>query len=166
MYWEVRGVHTHVSTVPQSPLPLRLPHNIEQSFMCYRVGPCQLSILNIAAYTCSSQTPNYPLPPFFSLATINFFLSLWACFCFKSRFVCIVSFQIPHIRNVIWYSSFSVWFALLSMTISRSIHVAADGIISFFFYDWTVLRFLVVVLLRQGNASVCVWRGEASGSSK
>ena len=32
---------------PQIPLPSRLSHNIEQSPMCYTVGPCWLSILNI-----------------------------------------------------------------------------------------------------------------------
>ena len=38
----------HVSILPQTPLTSRLPHNIEQSSLCYRVGPCWLSILNIA----------------------------------------------------------------------------------------------------------------------
>ena len=41
-------VHIHVSILPQTPLPSRLPHNIEQSSQCYTVGPCWLSILNIA----------------------------------------------------------------------------------------------------------------------
>ena len=31
-----------------------------------------------------------------------------------------------------------LWFTSLSMVISRSIHVAANGIISFFFYGWVV----------------------------
>ena len=38
----------HVPTLPQNPLTSRLPHNIEQSSLCYRVGSCWLSILNIA----------------------------------------------------------------------------------------------------------------------
>ena len=46
--------HTH--TCIHSPLPSRLPHNTEQSFMCYTGGPCWLSVLNIAVCTCSSQT--------------------------------------------------------------------------------------------------------------
>ena len=29
---------------PQIPLPSRLPHNIEQSSLCYRLGPCWLGI--------------------------------------------------------------------------------------------------------------------------
>ena len=42
------AMHTHVSILPQTPLPSRLPHNIEQSSLCYTVGPSWLSILNIA----------------------------------------------------------------------------------------------------------------------
>ena len=45
----------HVSILPQTPLPLpfRLSHNVEQSSLCYTVGPCWLSILNIEM--CSVQ---------------------------------------------------------------------------------------------------------------
>ena len=32
------------------------PHNVDQSSLCYIVGPPSLSILNIAMYTCWSQT--------------------------------------------------------------------------------------------------------------
>ena len=34
------AIHIHVSILPQTPLPSRLPHNIEQSSLCYPVGPC------------------------------------------------------------------------------------------------------------------------------
>ena len=50
-------IHIQVSTLPQTPLPSRMPHNIEQSSVRYTVGPCWLSILNIAMCTCPSQTP-------------------------------------------------------------------------------------------------------------
>ena len=48
--WTTRKAHLcmHVSILPQTPLPSRLPHNIEQSSMCYTVSPCWLSILKIA----------------------------------------------------------------------------------------------------------------------
>ena len=42
--------HKHVSILTQTPLPERLPHNIEQSSLCSTVGHCWLSILNIAVY--------------------------------------------------------------------------------------------------------------------
>ena len=45
------AIRIHVSILPQTPLPSRLAHNIEQSPMCHTTGPCWLSILNIAACT-------------------------------------------------------------------------------------------------------------------
>ena len=41
------AANVHVSFLPQTPLPCRLPYNIEQSSMCYTVGPGWLSILNM-----------------------------------------------------------------------------------------------------------------------
>ena len=43
--WKDSAMHIHVSILPQTPLPSRLPHNIEQSSVYYRVGPCWLSTL-------------------------------------------------------------------------------------------------------------------------
>ena len=40
------AIHRHVSFLPPNPLPSRLPHNTEQSSLCYTVSPCWLSILN------------------------------------------------------------------------------------------------------------------------
>ena len=56
----------------------------------------------------------------------------WSLFVFHRWFICVI-FQIPHICDIIWYLSLSFWFILLSMIISRSIHVAATGMISFIF---------------------------------
>ena len=46
--WTAEGLsHTyiHVAILPQPSLPSTLPHNIEQSSLCYTEGPCCLSIL-------------------------------------------------------------------------------------------------------------------------
>ena len=51
------AIHIHVSILPQTPVPSRLPHNNEPSSMCYTVGPCCLFILNIAECICLPQTP-------------------------------------------------------------------------------------------------------------
>ena len=48
---------SHVSILPRSPLPSRLPHNFERSFLCYTVGFWWESILNTAVCACPSQTP-------------------------------------------------------------------------------------------------------------
>ena len=65
--------HIHISILPQTPLPSRLPLNTEQSFLFCTVGPCWLSILNRAVCTCPSQTPNYPFPLSFPLAIVSLF---------------------------------------------------------------------------------------------
>ena len=44
-------VHMHVPILSQTPLPSRLPHNIEQSALCYTAGPFRLSALNITLCT-------------------------------------------------------------------------------------------------------------------
>ena len=55
--WRDSAIRIHVSTLPQTPLPSRLPRNSEQSSLCCTVGPCWLSILNIVVCTCPPQTP-------------------------------------------------------------------------------------------------------------
>ena len=49
------AIHIHVSIFPQTPFPSRLPHNIEQSSLCYTTGPCWLSIFSRAVCTRPSQ---------------------------------------------------------------------------------------------------------------
>ena len=51
-----------LSILPQTPLPSRPPHNIEQSSLCCMVGPCSLSILNIVVCTFPSPNPQLSLP--------------------------------------------------------------------------------------------------------
>ena len=55
-------IHIHVSILFQILSPFRLLENIEQCSLCYTVGPCWLSVLNMAVCTCQSQTPNLSLP--------------------------------------------------------------------------------------------------------
>ena len=50
-------IHVHVSILAQILFLFRLLHSIEQSSLDYTVGPCWLSILNIAVCTRQSQTP-------------------------------------------------------------------------------------------------------------
>ena len=56
-------IHVHVSIVFQILFPFKLLHDMEQSSLCCTVGPCWLSILNIAVCTCQSQTPYLSLLP-------------------------------------------------------------------------------------------------------
>ena len=60
--WAARKAHLciHVFILPKTPLLSRLPHNIEQSSMCYTVGPYWLSILNIDVYMSVSNSLTIP----------------------------------------------------------------------------------------------------------
>ena len=64
-------INIHVSILSWIISPFGLLHNIEQSTLCYTVGPYLLCILNIVVCTCQSQTPNLsffaPRPPTFPL---------------------------------------------------------------------------------------------------
>ena len=51
--------------------------------------------------------------------------------CFVDKFICNI---FPHKSVIIWYLSFSNWLTSFSVIISRSIQVAANGIISFFLW--------------------------------
>ena len=63
-----------------------------------------------------------------------FSLHLWFCFCFVSKFTCALFFLDSTYKQ---YHMTFVFLCLtsLSMTISRSIHVAKNGIILLFFYS-------------------------------
>ena len=51
-----------VSVLPQTHLPSWLPQNIKQSFLCYTVGPCWSSFLNVGVCTRPSQIRYLCLP--------------------------------------------------------------------------------------------------------
>ena len=86
-------------------LPFKLLHNIEQSSLCYTVGPCWLPVLNRAACVCPSQTP-CPARCFLNWPQVYIF-TLWASPCWWKT-----SQLFPHIIYV-WYSffSFDLWSA-------------------------------------------------------
>ena len=85
-------------------------------------------------YWCIYISPNLPVYP--CLPSPNnyvCFLHAWLYFCFVNKFICIFFLDSTYI-NIIWYLSFCVWLTSLSMTMSRFIHVATNGIISFFLW--------------------------------
>ena len=116
---------------------------------CYCiVDPCWLSmcvcicsssyIYNIYIYIyiyiyVNPQILIYPFPPF-PFGNHVYFPCLCIYFCFEYKLICIIFFKILHISDIIWYLSFSAWLTSLTMIISRSIRVAAKGIISFFLW--------------------------------
>ena len=58
-------IHMHGSILFQNFFLFWLLESTEQSSLCYTVGPCSLTVLNIAVCTGQPQTPNLspPLSP-------------------------------------------------------------------------------------------------------
>ena len=79
--------------------PYRALQSIEQSFLCYRVGPYQLSILYIVVCICQSQSPN--LSPLLSpLGNHKFvFYICDSISVFVNKFICTLFFRF-HIQTV------------------------------------------------------------------
>ena len=79
-------IHTRASILFQIIFPFSLLQNIEQHSLCYTVGPCWLTVLNIA---CVHVNPNPQscLSPTHPPGNHKFSsLSLWVCVCFLNKF--------------------------------------------------------------------------------
>ena len=70
------AIYLCVSVFLQTPLPSRLPHNIEQRSLCCTEGPCWLSILNTAVCARASQT------------AVLITLTCSAYLCFRDKVLC------------------------------------------------------------------------------
>ena len=120
-----------------------LLQNIEYRSLCLYYA-CWLSILYIIVCTCQSQPPSLFLSPP-SLPFDNCKFVLYVC---ESLFVLktssLVSVLIQHLSNIIQYLSFAALFTSLSMIISRSIHVPANGIIAFFLWISNIPLFICI----------------------
>ena len=102
----------------------------------YCVGFCHIStwnshrVIHFKYGSLYMSTPNsitIPSPYSFHTATVSSFSKSVS---FLIKFISIISFQVPYVRDCICY--FSFFAGLHWVTISRSIHVAANGLISFF----------------------------------
>ena len=84
------------------------------------------------SYVCMLKPSSLFLPSNLStLVTLRLFSKPVSLFLFCYKFICIIFFRL-HIQ-LISYGILFVWFTSLSMIISKYIHVAANGIISFLF---------------------------------
>ena len=121
------SIHT-LSHIIFHHVPLQV---IEHSFLCYRTSLSIHSKCNsLHLLTLNSQSILLPhLPPWRPQLS---YPCLWVCFCFVDRFICAI-FYIPHISDIIQYLYFTFWRISLSMRISGSIQVAANGIIFIYF---------------------------------
>ena len=87
------AIHTRVSILPQTPLPIRLPHDIELNSMCCPVKSTWFIILLFLPHVCTSSDFFLNLPT----SGYKLFLYIHSCFhcfqCYKSL-VLLVVFQI------------------------------------------------------------------------
>ena len=101
-------------------------HRILNIVLCYTLGPCCLSTLQLISVNLKLPTPCLPQPsPPWQLPVCS------VSDCFIDRLICVI-FYTPYISDTIWYLPFSFPFTSLSMIISSCTHVGANGIISFF----------------------------------
>ena len=109
-------------------LQYRFLQDTEFISLCYTVSPCCLLILYIVVYI-NPKLLIYPslLSP---LVTISLF-SMSVFFCFVNTLIWSFYFSDSTYKRYHMIFVF-VWLTSLSMLISRSIHIAANGIISFF----------------------------------
>ena len=150
--WTANGL-SHMFTCIHSPSNAPLIQAATQHWtgfhMLYRRSLLVIHFKYISVYMSIQAT--YQFHPFFPHPLGNHkrlhSLSLWVSFCFVSKFISIISSQIPHIRDGIQYFSFSVGLTSLSMTISRSTHVVANGIISFFLMAESVVYVYLIVFI-------------------
>ena len=142
MLWQFQAnsrdsaAHVHVSVLPQS--PCHPGWHITLSRVHMLDSKPSLAI----HFKCSSvhdppKACNHPHP----LATIS---SFWKSvgLLLSPKFICIISFYIPHIRDGICCFPFSVWLTSLSRTISRPLHVAADAFLAVFMFITPLMIYL------------------------
>ena len=99
--------------------------------MLYFISPwlfCNFQFVLLNPFPLFTHSPN-PLPygnhPMFS---VSLSLFLFCLFIFFRFFI---------LSEIMWYMSFSVWLSSFSLVPCRSIHVVANGKISFF-YGWFI----------------------------
>ena len=86
------------------------------------------------------------------------FLSLWVCFFFVifTNFI----FKILHTNDILQYFSFSVWFILLGIILSKSIHVVVNGRIFFLYfipYTYMYLYICIYISIYLTSYSFIYW---------
>ena len=96
------AIHMHVSILPQTPLPSRLPHSIEQSSLCYTVCSCWLTYSELQLWNNRNLTQPNNSPKLYSGAWALTFL--WVhCSSFSLQL-----FQ-QGLQNVLQKGSLHIW---------------------------------------------------------
>ena len=99
--------------------PTSLPHLNPPPWFC----PCVL-------YSSFCNSLSWLSPPHFPLAIVRLFLTSMSLVIFCLLFSSVD--YVPVKGEIIWYLSLTAWLIILTIMLSRSIHVVAKGISSFF----------------------------------
>ena len=129
---------------PSAPAPSILYHasNLDWQFISYM-------ILYMFQWHSPNSSHPLPLPQMPKTVLYNFVsFAMWPYFCFANEFICTI-FVLDFTYKQ--YHMMFVFLTSLNMTISRSIHVPANGISFFFFYGWvTVYCYFYIVKKSNG----------------
>ena len=109
--------------------------------------PCAMQQVLLISYLLYVSVSQFIPPMLFPFVTLSLFSTLRLYFCFVNEFICTIFFRFQ--IEVISFICLSLS-DLLSLTTSRSLHVGARGIISFFL--WLNNSLLYVFLL-----VICQW---------
>ena len=85
-------------------------------------------------------SPNLPIHPTSTYLRGNHSLHLWLYFFFASSFI-FTTFLDSTCKR---YLFFSFWLTSLCLTVTRFIHISANGAISFLFYGWLIFHHIYV----------------------
>ena len=88
------------------PYPRTEPASPALADRFFTTTPSGKSILYTIVCICQPQTPNYPSAQTFPSGNHACFWSLWFCFCFVSKFICIIFEPSPSKSHLLLTSSF------------------------------------------------------------
>ena len=123
-------IRIHVAILFQIFCPFGLLQNIEQHSLCYTVGPCWLSILNLTVCTCQYQTSSLSLTSSF----VSFFLRF--CIYVISYDICLSLFGLLHLvgsssvpsmlLQMVLFHFFNGWVIFLCVYVPYLLYLSMD----------------------------------------
>ena len=130
-------IHRHISNLFQVIFLYRPLQSIEQSSLCYTVGPYQvICFLYTAVCICQFQFPNLSLPPTFFWVTVRLF-STSVTLCFVNKFICIIFLYSIYKQYYIFVFPF---FFCINETLTGSLVAFCNLVKMFTLYIFSVIK--------------------------
>ena len=138
------------------------------SYFYFCVHYSVLTTKNLVSICRCTVDPLYPFHPSpiptpsplvtTTLFSVSTYLVLFDLVCSFILFV----LHIPHMSEIIWYLSFSIWLISLSIIPSRSIYAVANGKISSFLFFFFIYLFIYFILFLAALGPRCCVRALSS----